>query len=140
MKLIRNISYEVPEGAFTGTIINATLHQDTKNGQPRENLRLTIAVDPSASDFLHDYRVRMDYWGNQSDGLLTDLFRIIGHDVMNLTDSEGEIIPEQLTLLEGKRVRFQVTHETRPGFSVAYRKVSKLRPLQVKADALKKAA
>lgn len=140
MKLIRNISYEVPEGTFTGTIINATLIEDTKNGKPRENLRLTIAVDAIPNDILHDYRVRADYWGNQSDGLLTDLFRIIGSEVMHLTDSEENIIPERLNLLEGKRVRFQVTHEKRPGFAVAYRKLSNLRPLQPKADGLKMAA
>lgn len=140
MKLIRNISYEVPEGTFTGTIINATLIEDTKNGKPRENLRLTISVDPIPNEILHDFRVRADYWGNQTDGLLTDLFRIIGQDVTNLTNSDGDIIPERLSLLEGKRVRFQVTHETRPGFSVAYRKVRNLRPLQPKADGLKMAA
>jgi hypothetical protein len=140
MKLIRNISYETPEGTLTGTIIHATQIKDTKNGNPRESLRFTIAVDPIPNDILHDYRVRVDYWGNQSDGLLTDLFRIIGQDVMNLTDPEGEIIPERLTLLEGKRVRFDVTHETRPGFKVAYRMVRNLRPFKPNADGLKMAA
>jgi hypothetical protein len=140
MRLIRTISYETPEGTFPGTIIHATQIKDTKNGKPRESLRFTIAVDPIPNDILHDYRVRVDYWGNQSDGLLTDLYRIIGSDVVNLTDPDGEIIPERLSLLEGKRVRFTVTHETRPGFTVAYRKVSHLRPLQSKADGLKMAA
>ena len=140
MKLIRDISYQTPEGSFTGTIINATVIEDFKNGKLRESLRLTIAVDPIPNDILHDYRVRADYWGNQADGLLTDLFRIIGSDVMNLTDSEGDIIPEQLSLLEGKRVRFDVTHETRPGFNVAFRKVRNLRPLPTTTIALNMAA
>ena len=82
----------------------------------------------------------MDYWGNQQDGLLTDLFRILGSDVMQLVNSEGEIIPERLSLLEGKKVRFAVTHETRPGFDVAFRKVRNLFPLQSTADGFKKAA
>lgn len=140
MKLGREISYQAPEGTWTGTIINATLNEDTKNGKPRENLRLTIAVDAIPNDILHDYRVRADYWGNQTDGLLMDLFRIIGPDVMNLTDSEGDIIPEGLNLLVGKRVRFDVIHETRPGFDVPFRKVRNLRPLHSTADRLKKAA
>lgn len=140
MKLVREISYLTPEGAFPGTIINATLGNNTKNGNPKENLRFTISVDPIPNDILFDYRVRVDYWGNQQDGLLTDLFRILGSDMMQLVNSEGEIIPEQLTLLVGKRVRFDVIHETRPGFDVAFRKVRNLRPLQSTADGLKKAA
>ena len=140
MKLVREISYLTPEGTWTGTIINATLGNNAKNGNPKENLRFTIAVDPIPNDILFDYRVRVDYWGNQQDGLLTDLFRIIGSDLVHLTDSEGNIIPEQLKLLVGKRVRFDVTHETRPGFDVAFRKVTNLRPLQSRADGFKKAA
>ena len=140
MKLVREVSYQTPEGTFAGTIINATLNEDTKNGKTRENLRLTIAVDPIPNDILHDYRVRVDYWGNQQDGLITDLFRILGSDVMHLTNSDGDIIPEQLSLLDGKRVRFDVTHETRPGFDVPFRKVRNLRPLQSKADVFKMAA
>lgn len=130
MKLIRKVSYETPEYTHNGTIINATLNTDTKNGKQRENLRLTIAVDPIPDDPLHDYRVRMDYWGNQNDSLLDDMFRLLGPDVVHLTDREGEILPEKLTLLEGKRVKFDVTHETRPGFKVAYRKVQNLQPLR----------
>lgn len=140
MKLGREISYLPPEGTFPGTIINATLNEDIKNGKTRGNVRLTVAVDPIPNDILHDYRVRVDYWENQADGLLMDLFRIIGSDVVNLTNSEGDIIPERLTLLVGKRVRFDVIHETRPGFNVAYRKVRNLRPLQSNTDGFKKAA
>jgi hypothetical protein len=66
MKLIRDISYLPPEGEHAGTIIKTTLIEDTKNGKPRENLRFTIAVDPIPNDLLHDYRVRVDYWGNQA--------------------------------------------------------------------------
>lgn len=130
MKMIRKVSYETPEDTHNGTIINATLNTDTKNGKPRENLRLTIAVDPIPEDPLHDYRVRMDYWGQQNDGLLDDMFRLLGPDVVHLTDINGEFLPEKLKLLEGKRVKFDVTHETRPGFKVAYRKVQNLHPLK----------
>lgn len=130
MKLQRHVSYETPEDTHNGTIINAILNTDTKNGKPRENLRLTIAVDPVPGDPLHDYRVRMDYWGNQTEGLFFDMHRLLGSDVVHLTDEEGEILPEKLTLLEGKRVKFDVTHEKRPGFKVAYRKVQNLQPLK----------
>lgn len=140
MKLVREISYQAPQGTHAGTIINATLNEDTKNGKPRENLRLTIAVDPIPNDILHDYRVRVDYWGNQADGLLTDLYRILGPDVVKLTNEDGDILLERLNLLEGKRVRFDVTHETRPGFEVAFRKVRHLRPLQSTGEGLKSAA
>ena len=130
MKLMKRVSYETPEDTHNGTIINATLNTDSKNGKQRENLRLTIAVDPIPDDPLHDYRVRMDYWGNQNDSLLDDMFRLLGPDVVHLTDRDGEILPEKLSLLEGKRVKFDVTHETRPGFKVAYRKVQNLQPLK----------
>ncbi|MGV3661427.1 MAG: hypothetical protein ACO1TE_14660 [Prosthecobacter sp.] len=130
MKLQRRLSYETPEDTHNGTIINAILINETKNGKPRENLRLTIAVDQIPGDPLHDYRVRMDYWGSQNDSLLDDMFRLLGPDVVHLTDMDGEILPEKLTLLEGKRVQFDVTHEKRPGFKVAYRKVQNLQPLK----------
>ncbi len=130
MKLLRKVSYETPEDTHNGTIISANLNKDTKNGKPRENLRLTIAVDPILEDPLHDYRVRVDYWGNQNESLLDDMFRLLGPDVVHLTDIDGEILPEKLSLLEGKRVKFDVTHERRPGFKVAYRKVQNLQPLK----------
>lgn len=130
MKLLKRVSYETPEDTHNGTIINAILNTDTKNGKPRENLRLTIAIDPIPDDPLHDYRVRMDYWGNQNDSLLDDMFKLLGSDVVPLTDRDGEILPEKLSLLEGKRVKFDVTHENRPGFKVAYRKAQNLQPLK----------
>lgn len=133
MKLMRKVSYETPEDTHNGTIISANLNKDTKNGKPRENLRLTIAVDPILEDPLHDYRVRVDYWGNQNESLLDDMFRLLGPDVVHLTDIDGEILPEKLILLEGKRVKFEVSHEKRPGFKVAYRKVQNLQPLKVAA-------
>lgn len=128
MKL-KKISYETPEDTHDGTILNAELKKDIKNGKERENLRLTIAVDRIPDDPLHDYRVRMDYWGNQTDSVLHDMHRLLGSDLVHLTDEDGEILPEKLSLLEGKRVRFDVIHESRPGFKVAYRKVQNLRPL-----------
>lgn len=130
MKLIREVSYETPEDTHNGTIINATLNKDTKNGRQRENLRLTIAVDPVPEEPFLDYRVRRDYWGNQTDNLFNDMYGLLGADLVHLTDETGEILPEKLNLLHGKRVRFDVIHETRPGFKVAYRKVQNLRPLK----------
>ncbi len=130
MKLQRKISYETPEDTHDGTILNATMITDTKNGKQRENLRLTIGVDLIEDDPRHDYRARMDYYGNQADDLFTDMYRLLGPDVVNLTDCDGNVIPERLSLLEGKRVRFDVTHEKRPGFDIAYRKVQNMRPLK----------
>jgi len=130
MKLQRKISYETPEDTHDGTILNATLNTDTKNGKPRENLRLTIGVDLIEDDPSHDYRVRMDYWGNQTDGLFTDMYRLLGPEYLKLADCDGNVIPERLSLLEGKRVRFDVTHEKRPGFDIAYRKVQNMRPIK----------
>lgn len=130
MKLQRQVSYETPEDRHNGTIIDARLNTDTKNGKIRENLRLTISVDPVRNHEIYDYRVRMDYWGSQTDGLVEDMYRLLGADVVHLTDEEGEIIPEKLTLLEGKRVSFDVTHETRPGFKIPYRKVTNMKPFK----------
>ncbi len=128
MKLLRQISYEVPEGAFEGTITDATLHIDSKNGKPRENLRLTIAVDPIPGDRLHAYKARADYWDNQPDGLFNDLFGILGSQIYELTDEDGNIIPECLSALEGVRVGFNIIHCSKPGFSTPFRRVVNLRP------------
>ena len=130
MKLVKKVSYEAPENRHNGTIISAHLNKDTKNGKPRENLRLTIAIDPIPEDPLHDYRVRMDYWGNQNESLFDDLYRLLGGDMVHLTDIDGEILPEKLSVLEGTRVTVDVTHETRPGFKVPYRKVQNIQPLK----------
>ncbi|WP_146850659.1 hypothetical protein [Brevifollis gellanilyticus] len=130
MKLNKAISYEAPEGCLRGTIVGAALNEDFKNGKTRENLRITIAVDPLPHDPIHDFRVRADYWGNQNNGLLEDLFRILGSEVVNLTDEEGNILSSKLSMLEGKRVKFNVTHEQRPGFAIPFRKVTNLRPLE----------
>lgn len=130
MKMQRRVSYETPANRHNGTIINAILNSDTKNGKPRENLRLTIRVDPIPEDLIHDYRVRMDYWGNQNEGLLDDMHRLLGPDVVHLTSEQGDILPEKLVNLEGKRVSFDVVHETRPGFQVPYRKVQNIQPLK----------
>lgn len=129
MKLNKSVSYETPEGVLKGTILTAALIEDFKNGKQRENLRLTIVVDPFPDDPIHDFRVRVDYWGGQNNGLLEDLFRILGAEVVNLTDEDGNILAQRLPLLQGKRVRFKVTHEQRPGFAVPFRKVKNLRPL-----------
>ena len=129
MKLPRTITYETPEGEFAGTITAVTLNDDDRNGIIRENLRLTIAVDPISGDPVHDFRVRADYWGMKADRLLPDLYRILGPDVVHLTDVEGNIIPERLAVLEGTRVRFNVIHCPKPGFRTPFRRVVNLRPL-----------
>ena len=126
MRLKREISYETPEGCFQGTIIATRLSE--RNGRSKENLRFTIAVDPIPDDPMFDYRVRVDYWGRDAAGLLPDLYRLLGAEVVNLTDEEGDILPEKLTVLEGKRVKFTVEHAPMPGHDTAYRKVTNLRP------------
>jgi hypothetical protein len=140
MRLNKILSYETPEGDLQGTIVTATIIEEFKNGKPRESLRFTIATDPLPDYPLHDFRVRADYWGNQNNGLLDDLFRILGSEVVNLTDEDGNIIPQRLSMLEGKRVRFDVTHEQRPGFEVPFRKVKNLRPLNPPCQTLRRAA
>lgn len=78
----------------------------------------------------------MDYWGSQNDSLWDDMFRLLGPDVVNLTDMNGEILPEKLTVLKVKRVKFDITHETRPEFKVTYRKVKNLHSLKKAASRL----
>ena len=128
MKLPRTITYETPEGEFAGTITAVTLNDDDRTGTIRENLRLTIAVDPLPNDPVHDFRVRADYWGAKAEGLLPDLYRILGPEVVHLADIEGNILPERLAVLEGTRVRFDVIHCPKPGFRTPFRRVVNLRP------------
>src|SRR3569623_1156736 len=102
MKMNRIRTYENPEAnGLTGTITLATIIEDFKNGVPRDNLRLTIAVDPFDDYPIHDFRVRADYWGSNAEGLLPDMYRILGPDIVHLTDEEGNIIPEHLEVLKG---------------------------------------
>jgi len=141
MRLKRELSYETPEGCFQGTIIAIKL---SDNGRSKENLRFTIAVDPLPDDPLHDFRVRVDYWGKNADGLLPDLYRLLGAEVVNLTDDDGDILPEKLSVLEGKRVKFMVQHAPMPGHDIPFRKVVDLRPVNAvvkpQTDQLKRAA
>jgi len=127
MKIVKDISYFAPEGELTGTIISGELKVDHKNGKPRESVKLTIAVDTLPNDPMNDYRVRVDYWGPQANELLRDAQKVIGSEAYALTNMEGEIVPENLVLLEGRRVRFQVVHNFKPGFKEPYRKVVNLR-------------
>src|SRR3569623_492852 len=113
MKLER-ISYLPPEGTHTGKITAANIHQDIKNGQIRESLRLTIALDSTGENRLTKFMARTDYWGSQMNRLYEDLHRLIGDEVNDLEDEEGNIVEEELSLLIGKRVTFQIVHETRP--------------------------
>lgn len=130
MKLERKITYETPEGTFNGTIVSAVIFESFKNGQPKENLRITVSLDPFPDDLLHDYRVRVDYYGGAQEELITDLYRLLGGDVVKLTDVDGNILPEKLVLLEGRRVKVFVVHEHHGSYPVAFRKATNMRPLK----------
>ncbi len=129
MKIVKDISYLAPEGEFTGIITSGRLNVDTKNGKLRENVRLTIAVDPIPTDPMYDYRVRVDYWGNQANDLIRDAKMLIGSEAYELTNADGEIRDEKLYLLVGSQVKFTVVHDNKPGHEEAYRRVINLRPL-----------
>jgi hypothetical protein len=132
MKLLAPPSYETPEGSFLGTIHNVVSITDTKRGEPREHVRLTMKVDPLPEYPHHDFRVRADFWSSQGDELFQFLFRLMGPDIVNLTDEHGNLLPERLHLLHGRRVAFDVRFDTKPGYTTAFRKVTNLRPLDLR--------
>ena len=136
MKLKAQISYETPEGLFTGTIHDARRLEQFKNGKKIENLRLTVALDPLPEQPDNDFRVRVDYYDNQSKLLYGDLVSLVGREVKELVDDKQKIIDDRLSLLHGKRVQVNVTHEYRPGHDQPFRKAKIVRPNQL----MKKAA
>ncbi len=69
----------------------------------------------------------------ESLGFVGDRFSPINRLESRITQalhSEIWIDSVGFSLLEGKRVRFDVTHEKRPGFDIAYRKVQNMRPIK----------
>jgi|JI6StandDraft_1071083.scaffolds.fasta_scaffold02906_8 hypothetical protein len=136
MQLKAQISYKTPEGLFTGTIHDARLLKQFKNGEEIENLRITVALDPLPEQPDNDFRVRVDYYDNQSKLLYGDLVSLVGREVKELVDDKQKIIDDRLSLLHGKRVQVNVTHEYRPGHDQPFRKAKIVRPNQL----MKKAA
>jgi hypothetical protein len=136
MQLRQKTSYHAPEGLFTGTINEARLIAQPKNGKTTENLRLTVTLDPVPEDLDTEFKVRVDYYDNQSDILYGDLVSLVGREVKELADDRKNIIPDSLSLLHGKRVQVNVTHEYRPGHDQPFRKAKIVRPNQF----MKKAA
>lgn len=130
MKIQKQTSYLAPEGEYSGIITSGRLLQDTRNGRLRESVRLTIAIDPIPHDPLYKYLARVDYYDTQANQFIADAKTVLGSDQTPLTNIQGEILADRLSLLEGKRVRFTVTHARRPGHETPYRKVENLRPDQ----------
>lgn len=127
MKMKKIITYQAPEGIFNGTINDARIIEKCKDGKLIENLRLTVTLDPLAEDYHHEFRVRVDYWENQSEPLRGDFVSILGAEVEDLVDGNDDLIPEKLNILHGKRVQVEITHEQRPGHNVAFRKARIMR-------------
>lgn len=128
MRIIREPSYLAPEGDLSGTVTSGRLIKEEKNGRDRESVRLTISVDPIPSHPMHDFKVRADYWETQANEFIRDAKKLLDAEADQLVNKEGEIVAENLALLEGKRVRFTVVHDRKPGHQEAYRKVLNLRP------------
>ena len=135
MKINGTISYHAPEGDDTGTIIETRIHRDTRNGQPRECLRHTIVSDTEAPDMITEYHLRADYWSTQMNDFARASRAILGDEFRELIDADKNIIEGKLDLFVGKRVRYTVVHEHRPGHEHAFRKVINLRPLRDKLAA-----
>jgi len=128
MKIQKDPSYLTPEGELSGTINSSRLIQDDKNGRTRESIRWTIDVDPIPNEPMYDFKARMDYWETQTSEFIRDAKKILGTQANELISSDGEIIPDKLVLFEGKRVKFSVAHERRPGHKHAFRKLMNIRP------------
>ena len=135
MKINGTISYHAPEGDDTGTIIETRIHRDTRNGQPRECLRHTIVSDTEAPDMITEYHLRADYWSTQMNDFARASRAILGDEFRELIDADKNIIEDKLDLFAGRRVRYTVVHEHRPGHEHAFRKVINLRPLRDKLAA-----
>ena len=118
----------MPDGEFPGTIMTSKLIQEMRNGKLVESVRLTLAADPLPDAPFNDYRARVDYYESQSHELIRDAHLLLGPDVIKLRDPNGDLIPENLHLLEGKRVMFRVVHEHKPKHDTPYRKVVGLKP------------
>lgn len=130
MTIIKETSYLVPEGEFPGTITSARLIQDEKNGKTRESIRHTIDLDPIPDEPMYDFKARMDYWETQVSDFVRDAKKLLGGQANALISRDGEIDPDKLSLFEGKRVKFHVVHERRPGHKNAFRKIVNIRPEQ----------
>ena len=135
MQIQSYITYHAPEGDDTGTIIETRIHRDTRNGQPRECLRHTIVSDLEAPDMITEYHLRADYWSTQMNDFARASRAILGDEFRELIDADKNIIEAKLDLFVGKRVRYTVVHEHRPGHEHAFRKVINLRPLRDKLAA-----
>lgn len=79
------------------------------------------------------YKARIDWWEPQANEFLRFAARLLGPDVHLLVDANGEIRAENLYLLEGHRIEFDVIHERKPGHDHAYRKVVNPRPERMAA-------
>lgn len=121
-------SYLGPEGKdHIGTIENAELKVEDINGRTRERARLTMS-DETADDGIHDFKVAKDYWASEVKEMMAFVYALVGPDVAKLRGKDGNIDPEQLKILIGKKVMFDVTHKHLPGHKEAFRLVTNLRP------------
>ena len=120
------VSYLPPEGEFEGTILMARLNKETKNDLTRESIRLTIGLDAITEDSSFDYRVRADFY-NPKEFMLYAKMQL-GGLAKCLINSEGDVVEEHLSILDGHRVSFGVTHHRKGKHQEAYRKVVDIRP------------
>ena len=128
MKIQKDPSYLAPEGDLPGTINSARLIQEDKNGKTSESIRFTLDLDPIPNEPMYDFKARKDYFETQTSEFFRDAKKLLGDLANELISAEGNLIPEKLSLFEGKRVQFRIAHERRPGHKHAFRKVSNIEP------------
>lgn len=121
MTITKAISWVVPEGIHEAKIVDASLIE--KKG--KQQLRLIFQII-SLKHPTKKYQARCTYEEKDGSRILEDLTTILGDQVAEIIDEEGELLSGKLHLLEGERVKIDITHAHNGKYAEPYCRVRKI--------------
>ena len=116
-------TYLAPEGTHRARIEEVQMVTDDRNGARKEGIKFIFEIT-SIEHYSRTYMGRKVYWQADSKTLLHDLEKLLGDEIRQIIDSEGELIEDNLPLLHNLECEIQVSHVRNPKHETPFCKVA----------------
>lgn len=129
MKIKKKIEWISPIGVHQAKIVTANILKEGEVEKVQLVYKIKSVLHPTKQ-----YLARRCYGATQSKALIADLEHLLGTDVEQVINLEGEVLPEGLALLKGMEVDIEIDHYQAENYQKPLCLVTKVRKRGELAD------
>lgn len=121
MIITKAVSWVVPEGIHGAKIVDASIIEKKGKQQLRLIFQIMGLKHPTKK-----YQAKRTYEEKDGSRIREDLTTILGEQLAEIVDEDGQLLPHKLHLLEGEQVKIEIIHVRNERYQEPYCQVRRI--------------